>query len=65
MNMNEYAKFLELSEEERYELFLGCKPYWWQMIEFKLINKWWSRMQRLNTHIRRIDLWESIYKGRF
>lgn len=62
---NDYLKFLELSEAERYDLLMGCKLYWWQKLEIKFVNKWWTRMRRRFPDIRAIDLWESIYKSRF
>lgn len=61
MDTIEYAKFLELPEEEQFELLTGVKLYWWQ----KLYLKWWSSMRKANPHLRAYDLWESMYKGRF
>lgn len=60
-----FAKFLELSEDERYEFLAGMKLYWWQKLEIKLINKWWSVWRKMRPDLPGIVLWKSIYKGRF
>lgn len=65
MDINEFAKFLELSEEERFEYLTGTKLYFYQKLYIKFLNKWWTYMRKENPHLRTIDLWESIYKGRF
>ena len=64
-NHKSFAKFLELSEDESYEFLNGMKLYWWQKLEIKLVNKWWTRWRRRSPSLRGIDLWESIYKSRF
>ena len=65
MNKLSFEKFLELPEDKRFEFLTGCKLNWWQKLEIKLINKWWSQMRNGCSGIRGIDLWESIYKQRF
>ena len=65
MNVNTFAEFLELSEDERFEYLTGTKLYWWQILYIKILNKWWSAMRKMNPHLRTYDLWESIYKCRF
>ena len=67
MNGTDYTfeKFLELPEDERFEFITGVRLYWWQKIEVRLINKWWSRWRSTCPRLRAIDLWESIYKNRF
>ena len=63
-----FAKFLELSEDERLEIFYdlaGIELSWWQRTYIKCLNKWWTSMRKSNPRLRAIDLWESIYKGRF
>ena len=61
----DFKDFLELSEIEMFKYLTGIKLHWWERIEIKLINKWWSFKRKANKHLRAIDLWESIYKGRF
>lgn len=65
MDVNRFAKFLEMPEDERFEYFTGIKLYWWQKLYIRFLNKWWTLMRKANPHLRAIDLWESIYKGRY
>ena len=68
MNKNEFdefAKFLEMSEDDRFEYLTGTKLYLWQKLYIKFLNKWWSHIQEINPHMKAIVLWESIYKGRY
>lgn len=65
MNKIEYAKFLELPEDKRFEYLTETELYWWQKLYIKFLNKWWTSMRKTNPHLTAIDLWESIYKGRF
>lgn len=66
MKVNEYEKFLELSEDERFEyLIAGIKLHWYQRLYIKIFNKWWTYMRNENPHLAAKVLWESIYKGRF
>lgn len=65
MDKNEFAKFLELPEEDRFEYLTGTKLYFYQRLYIKLLNKWWTFLRKVNPHMRAYDLWESIYKGRF
>lgn len=65
IDKNKYAEFLELPEDDRFEYLTGVKLYWWQKLYIKLLNKWWTSWRKANPHLRAIDLWESIYKGRF
>lgn len=66
MDIDAYAKFLELPEDERFEyLITGTKLYLWQKLYIKFLNKWWTSIRKANPDLRTIDLWESIYKGRF
>lgn len=67
-NRDEFKKFLEMSEDERFEIYVnlvGGKLYPWQKLYIKYLNKWWSHMRKMNPHLRADVLWESIYKGRF
>ena len=63
--MDDFAKFLELPEDKRFEILTGIKLYWWQKLDIWIINKWWSRWRKMCPDLRAFDLWESIYKGRF
>lgn len=68
ISKDEFRKFLEMSEDERFETYLnlmGVKLYPWQKLYIKYINKWWSHMRKMNPHLRSDVLWESIYKGRY
>ena len=65
MNIETYAEFLEKSECERFEYLTRNKLNWWQKLHFKIVNKWWTFITKENQHLRAIDLWESIYKGRY
>lgn len=66
MNMKEFKCFLEMSEDERLEQFLGSvEMKWWQKTYFIYLNKWWSYMRNENPDLDVMVLWESIYKGRF
>jgi hypothetical protein len=68
MSNNEFAKFLELPEDNRFEILcnkMSVKMYWWQRIYIRYVNQWWTYMREANPHLRAITLWESIYKGRF
>jgi len=65
MDVNAYAKFLELPEEKRFEYLTGTKLHWYQKLYVKFLNKWWTYMRKVNPYLRAIVLWESIYKGRF
>lgn len=60
-----FKKFLELPEDERFEYLIGTKLNWWQKMQIKHLNKWWTSMKNTNPHLRGIDLWESMYKGRY
>ena len=60
-----FSEFLELSEDQRYAILTGNKLSWWQKLEVKLINKWWSMWRKSNPNLRAIELWESLYKRRF
>lgn len=60
-----FKKFLELSEDKRFEYLTGNKLNWFQRMQIKHLNKWWTSIQNANPHLKEIDLWESIYKGRF
>lgn len=64
-NKDEFKKFLEMSEEERFEYLTDTKLYFYRKLYIKFLNKWWTFMRKANPHLRAIDLWESIYKGRF
>ena len=67
-NKDEFKKFLEMSEDERFETYInlvGGKLYPWQKLYIKSLNKRWSHMKKMNPHLRVEVLWESIYKGRF
>ena len=61
----EFAKFLELPEDKRFEYLAGKKLNWFQRICFKILNKWWTSVRNENLHLRGSDVWESLYKGRF
>jgi hypothetical protein len=63
--MDEFAKFLEMPESERFEYLTGDKLSLFQKLEIKLINKWWSFILKVNPYQKSYVLWESIYKGRF
>jgi hypothetical protein len=65
MNVNNFADFLDLPEADRFNFFNRIKLHWWQRIQIKFINKWWTAMRNSNPGIQAITLWESIYKGRF
>ena len=65
MDINEFAKFLELSEEERFEYLTDTKLYFYQKLYIKFLNKWWTYIRKENQRLRGIVLWESCYKGRF
>lgn len=66
MNMKEFKCFLEMSEDERLEQFLGSvEMKWWQKTYFIYLNKWWSYMRNENPDLDVMVLWESIYKGRY
>ena len=69
MNLNDFSKFLELSEDKRFEYLIkeltGTKLYLWQKLYIKHINKWWTHMKESNPHLEPYILWESICKGRF
>lgn len=68
MDREEFAKFLELPEEERFDTLLrlsGIKLRWWQRLHLSLMNKWWSSWRYSNQNMSAITLWESILKGRF
>ena len=65
MDINAFVKFLETEEDKRFEYLTSTKLYWWQRLEIKFINKWWTYMRQCNPHLRVFDLWESVYKGRF
>ena len=60
-----FQKFLELPEYKRFEYLTGTKLNWWQRMHIKHLNKWWTSMKNANPHLREIDLWESMYKGRY
>lgn len=60
-----FAKFLELPEDERLQELLGIKLRWYQRIYIRYLNKWWSAMRRSNPKMKAIYLLESIRKGRF
>ena len=61
----DFKRFLELPEDKRFECLTGTKLNWWQRMRIKSINKWWTSVRNANPHLRGIDLWESIYKGRY
>ena len=65
MGFNTFAEFLEASEYERFKYLTSIKLNWWQRLEIKLANKWWTYMMEINPHLRADILWENIYKGRF
>ena len=65
MDINAYAKFLEMSEDKRFGCLTGIKLSWWKKLYIKFLNKWWTSWRNTNPYLRAIDLWESIYKGRF
>lgn len=65
MNYEEFEKFLELSENERYEHLTKTKLHWWGKLYIKFINKWWTFIRKDNMHLGALTLWESIRKGRF
>ena len=52
MDVNTYAKFLELPEDERFEYLTGTKLYWHQKLYIKFLNKWWTFMRKANLHLR-------------
>lgn len=58
--MKKYAQFLEMVE-----YLTGIKLYWYQKlyIIYYIIRR--TFMRKANPHLRAIDLWESIYKGRY
>ena len=60
-----FEEFLELPEHERYEYLTGSKLHWYQKLCIKFLNKWWTSIRNANPHLRGIDLWESLYKGRY
>ena len=62
---NEFEKFLEMSEDEQFEYLTGTKLYLWQKLYIKKLVKWWTCWRKANPDLRAIDLWESIYKGRY
>ena len=64
-NEESFKRFLELSEDKRFEYLTGTKLNWFQRMYIKYINKWWTSIQIANPHLRRIDLWEILYKGRY
>jgi hypothetical protein len=64
MNLNEFAKFLELPEDERFKI-VKRRIHWWQRISFWIANKWWTSVRKENPDLPAIVLWESFYKGRF
>ena len=65
MELNTFVEFLEAPEYERFKYLTSIKLNWWQRLEIKLANKWWTYMRQCNPHLRVFDLWESVYKGRF
>lgn len=65
LDKDKYAEFLEMSEDKRFEYLTGIKLYWWQKLYIKFLNKWWTFWRKANSHLKTIDLWESIYKGRY
>lgn len=60
-----FEEFLDLSEELRFKYLTGVQLHWWQKLEIKYINKWWSNIKKSNPNCNGIVLWESIRKGRF
>ena len=60
-----FEEFLELPEEKRFEYLTGVNLYYWQKLYIKFLNKWWTFWRKANPHLRAIDLWKSMYKGRF
>lgn len=60
-----FKRFLKLSEDERFECLTGTKLNWFQRMHIKYLNKWWTSVLNANPHLKGIDLWESLYKGRF
>ena len=60
-----FEKFLELPETKRFEYLTGIKLRWWQRLELKVINIWWSVMRTLSPKESAIDVWERIYKQKF
>lgn len=65
MDREKFAEFLELPEHERLEYLVGVKLTRWQRFKIRVLNKWWSSWRDANPHLRAIDLWESIRKGRY
>lgn len=61
----DFNKFLELPEDKRFEYLTGSKLNWFQRMHIKYLNKWWTSIRNANPHLRGVDLWESLYKGRF
>lgn len=62
----EFVSFLELPEKERWEILLKDKLRWYQRLNMWFTNKWWSFVRRNMSQPKRgIDLFESLYKGRF
>ena len=60
-----FEEFLELPETKRFEYFTGVKLHWWQRLELKIVNRWWSVMRILSPKERAIATWERIYKQKF
>ena len=63
--MNNFAEFLELPENERFEYLTGHKLRLYQKLYIKYLNKWWTFWRNSNPHLEAHVLWKSIYKGRF
>lgn len=63
--IDDFKHFLELPEEERFELLTSYKLYWYQKIYIRMLNKWWSSMKKNNLNIEPMILFNGIYKARF
>ena len=69
MDIDEFVKFLDLSEDERLEYYINNphwnKLHWWGKWQIKYLNKWWTSIRECDSYLSGYTIWQSIYKRRF
>ena len=65
MDMEKFARFLELPEDKRIEEMFSTRLRLYQRFYIRYLNRWWSAIRESNPSMKAITLLESIRKGRF